>query len=265
MKALYFIVFSISLLFLSCEGLKPKDIRNEYLRNNLSDADYQKGKELLHKMQEAYGGKNNWLDKKQARFVQVADWYGNNIIGRWDTLPQIFEMISELGEDNSSLILKNGPTQGTYWAIKNGETFSKEEGKEVKEENETMKDKLLFKNYWFQFPFRISEADYIIYAGKEKVGEKEYELIYATWGSEEANTEYDQFILYLDPATLFIEYLYFTVRDKARILALTARFDDFKSIDSISLPHSQFVTKGKPGENGLKFHENHYLEIEWLP
>ena len=53
-------------------------------------------------------------------------------------------------------------------------------------------------------------------------------LLYATWGNEEANIEYDQFMLYLDKTTNRIEILYFTVRDKMKRISLTAEFKDFK-------------------------------------
>ena len=126
-----------------------------------------------------------------------------------------------------------------------------------------MKDKLLFKNYWFQFPFRIGEASIIAYAGEGAINGKTYDLVYATWGSESANNEFDQFILYLDKDTRFVEYLYFTVREKLPGVSLTAKFADFREVDKMLLPHSQFVRKGKTHRDGIKLHENHYESIQF--
>jgi hypothetical protein len=240
----------------------PIDIRTASLLDGVEAADYKKGKALIAEMETAYGGKEQWKAYKEGVFVQSADWYGRKAISHWDTLPQRFVLRCELGTDNSELKLLNGPNTGVRWGVENGASYSIRPNQEKKaEEYNRYSDKLLFKSYWFQFPFRVGEAEFISYAGEAIVEGQAYDLVFATWGSEAANTTYDQFILYLNKETHLIDWLYFTVRDKTPAVPICAKFDNFKYVDKITLAHNQYVMQGKPGAKGIKLHENHYEVI----
>ncbi|MEO1435047.1 MAG: hypothetical protein AAFV80_05880, partial [Bacteroidota bacterium] len=119
------------------------------------------------------------------------------------------------------------------------------------------------KNYWFQFPFRISEATYIAYAGETEFKGQAYDLLYATWGSEGPNTTYDQYVLYLNKETHYCEWLHFTLREKVKPMQLTAQFTDFRSINGVTLPFNQYITIGPPGKVWMKMHENTYQWIQF--
>ncbi len=243
----------------------PVDIRPEYLKeNNISEADKIKGKALLQEMQEAYGGMDNWLAFKTGRYAQTADWYENKMgIAGWDTLPQQFEMTSTLGTDNAEFTLLNGQNKGQTWGVEDWKSYQKIGDQKKFIPNEKYHHKLIYKNYWFQFPFRISEAPIIAYAGEDKVDGETYDLLYATWGSETPNREYDQYVLYVDKATKMIEWLHFTLRDKVNFIHITASFTHFKNINGITLPFSQYITVGHPTDRSWKMHENHYQWIKF--
>jgi len=229
-----------------------------------SNTNAQMGQVLLGEMQEAYGGKERWLSYEKASFSQIANWYGDRLgISGWDTLPQQFEMTSYLGTDNSQVTLLNGPNSGQTWAVKDWKTYRFYPNRKVNIENVKYQHKLIYKNYWFQFPFRISEAPIIYYGGQRKVNGETYDLLYATWGSEKANRSFDQYLLYLDPETKLIEWLHFTLREKVNFLHLTAQFDDFKEVNGIIVPFTQYVSFGSPGSGGLRMHENRYQWIQF--
>jgi hypothetical protein len=240
----------------------PVDIRTASLLDGVEAADYEKGKTLIAEMEAAYGGKEQWKAYKEGVFIQSANWYGRKTISHWDVVPQRFALRCELGTENSELKLLNGPNVNVRWGIENGNSYSIHPDQQRKaEEYNRYSDKLLFKSYWFQFPFRIGEAEFISYAGEAIVEGQAYDLVFATWGEEEANTTYDQFILYLDKETHLLHWLSFTVRDKIPAIPICAKFDNFKSVDKIILAHDQYVMQGKPGDNGIKLHENHYEVI----
>ena len=247
---------------------RPVDIRNKYLRHSLTADDYEKGKALIREMETAYGGKEAWLRQLMVSFVQRAEWYGRQKISHWDTLPKRFELRAKPGSDNCEMTLLNGPNTGTIWGVENGQTYTFDQDRNRKNtEPNAYTDKLIYKNYWFQFPFRIGEAPIIAYAGSEELEGKNYDLIYATWGSEKANPEYDQFVLYLNKESRLVEYLHFTVREKFGAIGLTAKFEDFRRIGPFRLPQSQFVRLGNPLKKGLKMHENHYelIQLDTIP
>ncbi|MBL4653424.1 MAG: hypothetical protein JKY53_11285 [Flavobacteriales bacterium] len=239
------------------------DIRNHYLKHEVTDQDSKKGRELLIQMQNASGGKENWQAHKRGTFIQKADWYGKLKMSHWDTLPQLYQLSCELGKNEGDLTYLNGPNSGTVWRVDNGSCYSMpENGEPQLKENKIAQHKIEFKSYWFQFPFRISEAEFVSYAGETTIDGVDYELVYATWGSEKANKQYDQFILYLNKKTHFTEQLHFTVREVSNAISFTARFDGFNTFDGITLPTSQYITKGRPeGKGRIKFHENHYTSI----
>jgi hypothetical protein len=240
----------------------PVDIRTEYLKKGIQEADYEKGKALIKLMEQAHGGKEEWLSYKNGVFIQLADWYGRLGVSNWDVVPQRFELTCELGGSDSELLLINGPNKGTKWGVENGESYklSSTQTKEFISKNHYT-DKLLYKSYWFQFPFRIGEAEFISYAGEAVINHVAYDLVYVTWGSEKPNSTYDQYIVYLNKETHLLEWLHFTVREKVAGMAMSAHFDNFKYVDKIILPHDQYVTRGAPGTDGFKFHENHYEVI----
>lgn len=258
-------IVAILLLGLLWFFMTPIDIRPEYLKDKIAEKDYVKGKALLQEMQTAYGGMDNWLAHKTGSYAQVADWYDDKLgIAGWDELPQQFQMTSTLGTDNSEFTLLNGPNKGQTWGVQDWKAYQKKEnGKKEFIPNEKYQHKLIFKNYWFQFPFRIGEAPIIAYAGESTVNGETYDLLYATWGSETPNRQYDQYVLYLDKETRLVEWLHFTLRDKFNFVHPTAQFTDFKTINGIVAPFSQYITMGTPEERGTKFHENRYQWIQF--
>ena len=87
----------------------------------------------------------------------------------------------------------------------NWKSYQIKNGQKEFTDNEKYQNKLIYKNYWFQFPFRINEAPNIAYAGESRVNGEMYDLLYATWGSEKPNRQFDQFVLYLDKETRMVE------------------------------------------------------------
>lgn len=240
----------------------PVDIRPESLRTTIDEAAYTRGADLMSEIHEAYGGIDHWRSFGTGSYYQVADWYDDKLgVAGWDTIPQEFVMTSMLGTDDSYFMLMNGANTGEIWGVEDWKSYHIDGGEKIFQEHEKYQHKLIYKNYWFQFPFRISEAPIIAYAGKGNIEDKEYDLLYATWGGAEANGTYDQYIMYVDPETRLIEWLNFTLREKVKFINITARFDDFQTINGITLPFSQYITLGNPQSNGRKMHENRY---EWI-
>jgi len=267
MKKIWKIVLILSTLMalgISWFLFTPVDLRPDYLGDKIAEKDFVKGKILVEEIEEAYGGKENWLAHKTGTYIQTANWYDDKFgVANWDSLPQRFQMTSILGTDDSEFTLLNGVNKGQIWGVKNQKSFQKKSDQIEFISHPRYQQKLIYKNYWFQFPFRFSEAPIIAYAGEAMVNGENYDLLYATWGTEKANCEYDQFILYVDKETRRVEWLNFTVREKANFFKITAEFSNFKTIDGITLPFSQYVTWGKPGKTAWKLHENQYESISF--
>lgn len=242
----------------------PSDLRPTYLGDKIAEKDYEKGKILLQEMQAAYGGMDNWLAHKTGTYSQIADWYDDKLgMAGWDELPQQFQMTSTLGTDDCEFTLLNGANKGQIWGVEEWKSYQNKNGNKEFVHHEKYHHKLIYKNYWFQFPFRISEAPIIAYAGESTVKGEAYDLLFITWGSEVPNREYDQYVLYLDKTTRMIEWLNFTLREKVNFIQITAQFTDFKVINGITAPFTQYITVGNPASNGRKMHENRYQWIQF--
>lgn len=236
------------------------DLRNEHLRKGISKEDRRKGKALIAEMEKACGGMEKWKSYTSASFTQTADWYDNET--NWTTNPQQFELTCTLGHSDGKLSLLNGPKKGMTWQIKNGKTLG-EDGQFDAEHHEMVWHKQDYKSYWFQFPFKIREAEIISYAGQREIEGTTYDIVYATWHSEGPNSRYDQFLLYLHPETRRLEWLEFTIRDIFPMAAGVSQFTNYQEQDGLTLPRSQFLTQGTLDRPMKKLHENHYQKISF--
>jgi len=213
MKKKWIVILSILTIFIIAGlwfFLTPVDIRPVQIRKEIQEEDFTKGSRLLKEMQDAYGGIEYWKTLGRGSYAQEADWYDDKLgVAGWDTNPQKFEMTSFLGSDDSQFKLLNGANKDQTWGVEDWKTYELVGGLKEFVENEKYQHKLVYKNYWFQFPFRISEAPIIAYAGESTVKGETYDLLYATWGSESANTKFDQYVLYIDKETKLVEWLFY--------------------------------------------------------
>ena len=236
------------------------DIRNDYLKSGIKAADKEKGKALIFKLEATCGGYEHWSRFTTAQFTQTADWYDNET--NWTINPQQFEMSCKVGGSDGQLTLLNGPKKGTTWNIKDGMTYA-QDGKMDMENHDMVWHKQDYKSYWFQFPFKIREAEIIAYAGKREIEGVNYDIVYATWHSAGPNSKYDQFMLYLHPETHQLDWLEFTIRDIFPMATGVSQFANFQENDGIRLPMSQFLTMGTLDKRGKKLHENHYQSFSF--
>ena len=238
------------------------DIRNNIVKQGITEQSTAKGKELLGKYEEASGGFDKWSSYKTGTFTQTADWYGKG--KHWTIDPQQYSLTAELGTMDGELTLIDGPMAGKTWTTKAGKVHAIEEnGDKVPDYHEIMTHSFPYKTYWFQFPFKVREADFISYAGTREIEGQNYEALFVTWHSEEPNTEFDQYILYLNPDTYLLDYLEFTLRDFNQFATGIVKNWNFQESGCITLPMSMSVTTGLLAKPMQKLHENHYHEIKF--
>ena len=237
------------------------DLRNEFLEKGITPESSKKGKELISRLEDACGGFENWQKFSTSQFIQTADWYDNET--NWTINPQEFEMTCTIGGSDGTLTLLNGPKKGTTWNIKNGMTYTSN-GKPDLENQKMIWHKQDYKSYWFQFPFRMREADIISYAGQRTIKGVNYDIVYVTWHSETPNSKYDQYMLYLNPDTHQLDWLEFTLRDRHPMAGGISQFANYKENNGITLPMSQFLTMGTLDKPMKKLHENHYQSFRFL-
>ncbi len=252
-----FVIVIISVA--AAAGQNLADIRPAELMDGISAEQASKGREMLAEMQQAYG-LSVWSELKTADFKMTSVWHVED--SGWLHNPQEFELKAYgMGSDDADLIFLNGPKVGEGWAVKDGKHFDLRGGEHIAKSVPDPHTKVLIKNWWFQFAFRITEADFIGYAGDENVRGINYQRVYATWGSEEPNETYDQYLLYIHPESKRMEWYYFTFREANPAARISIEQSDFRTVDGVLVPFVSTVRRAPPGKEAPLVHENTYNSI----
>ncbi|MFT4601343.1 MAG: hypothetical protein ACI857_001523, partial [Arenicella sp.] len=113
--------------------------------------------------------------------------------------------------------------------------------------------------YFTEIVGRMSNAEIIRYAGEKEFNGTNYDLVYATWKTEAAHKEVDQYILYFNKTTKMLDYASYTLRDNylkipgSGMMYGSIAFTDYKKIDGYMVPHTQSVFLMKPEEKLKKY------------
>jgi hypothetical protein len=249
---------------LICASCSLKDIRPASVRDGISVDERAQGQALLADVEAAYGGRDAWLAKDTGHFTMSADWLGfpNTVISQWETNPQRFEMQVVLGSDDVNLTLVDGPLSGQTYGLLGGRSYRVgPDGVADFDAKVPLAWKMSAKNYWFQLPFRVSEASVVAHAGEAEVDGQRYELVFLSWESAEPQREIDQFVLYVHPEHHHIEWLHITAREKGGWASATVRFEDVVAYGGISVPRTQTAWLGSPEERGRRMHQNTFESV----
>ncbi|MEL6548576.1 MAG: hypothetical protein AAFQ82_28395, partial [Myxococcota bacterium] len=96
--------------------------------------------------------------------------------------------------------------------------------------------------YFLEYTARSREHSYVRYAGPEVIDGQSYERVYGTWGDGDPNDAFDQYVSYINPTTGRIEKIFYTVRDAAGFATGAIHFEDFRTIQGVSVPFLMSVT-----------------------
>lgn len=256
-KAAAFVL--IPILLSSCA---PADIRNRQVREHgQAQASFGRGRELLLQVAERHG-LAAWKAFKTARFVSVDEWAGftGRFTGWWPVQKQRFRFDTLLGTFTSRVELLDGPKAGQVMGVQSWKGYGvSSTGARVEPAEDALSTFYLpTLQYFAELPFRILSAQYITYGGERELNGSTYQLIYATWGSLEANPENDQYELWINEDTLLVEKCFYTVRDAFKGAVGTIHFDDYREVQGVMVPFLQTVTLASP-ESTLYPVENNFF------
>ncbi len=129
-------------------------------------------------------------------------------------------------------------------------------------------------HYFAELPFRLLEAEHLIYQGKAKLHGKTYERVLATWGAPQPNARHDQYMLWINSETKLIEMARYTVRDAADLrngfqkklmqsLAMgTIHFEDYRKVEGVWLPYVHTITLQPPELTRFPLDKNYFHRLE---
>lgn len=232
---------------------KVADLRTDYLKKDIRTG--VDGRALLEESVKAMG------------YDKLKDYksYTVNSVFKWKPFWTIMPMNSLPGNKNKEIQFHfsinsfdgkveylKGRKKGDYHGIQSWHSYRSVNGKPI----EFKKDKrrswgLASYHYLIEAPYRLLNAPIIKYAGTKRKYGKEYDLVFATWGSEEANKNHDQWIIYINRETKFVELCQLTIRDfflpfPPNMAHATVQYISRTNEDEIHLPSEVSVQLLRP-------------------
>ena len=145
-----------------------------------------------------------------------------------------------------------GRKKGDYHGIQSWQSYQSVNQKPLKFKKDKRRSwGLASYHYMIEAPLRLLNAPVIKYAGTKSMYGEEYDLVFVTWGSEKPNKKHDQWLLYINKETKFIDLSQLTIRDfflpfPPNMAHGTVQYLSRTNVDDIYLPSEISVQLLKP-------------------
>ncbi|MBR32867.1 MAG: hypothetical protein CMN77_16310 [Spirochaetaceae bacterium] len=250
---------AVAAMMLSTAYCSLADIRPDSIKTGITEDQFTRGREILNRAVEAHGGLDRW-NKAGPVVVEFSDeWPGflnRALFMPWPENPVDAALYLLPGQDNSRIVIRKGESRGEFMGLQNWVPYSgeSEDGLtadvELEPDNDDIKFWVPTLNYFLQLPFRIGEADVVAYAGERELDGRVFQLVFVSWNRAEPQDMVDQYLLWIEKKTGYIEFATYTVRDMGGFVTGTMHYSDFESQDGLVIARSQAVVDSpeEPGE-----------------
>lgn len=231
-------------------GCGLADIRPDGLKHSakLTDAQVERGRAIIERMQEANGGRHAWMAHQVAQITLDDAWPGlleRNTFMPWSVSPAQLRLTMALGKDQGRLEFLNGEDKGSAWGVQRWATYLVEPGGLPKfKAHEDAWFYVPTLSYFIEAHMRLHEGQYIAYGGQRKRDGRTYDLVYITWGSAAPRDDIDQYVAWIDNASFELRYLEFTVRDLYGFLTAVAIYEDWHEVQGVKLAKTITIADG---------------------
>ncbi|MFK7925359.1 MAG: hypothetical protein AB8H47_25615, partial [Bacteroidia bacterium] len=100
-------------------------------------------------------------------------------------------------------------------------------------------------HYFLELPYRLKNAPIKRYYGERSLRGQAYNLVFASWGSESPNPDYDQYILWINTETKLVDYCVYTLRDNTNPVTRqkygSIAYQDYRDIEGFKVPFNMPV------------------------
>lgn len=253
MKKINHLVFLLiaAIVLQSCgiADLRTKMIKEE----GLTIQNQVKGKQILENAWKKQG-----FDKLKNHTVYSYNAQDNwkGLLGKmgqiWPDMKSEMEFKYQVGTFDGQVHFLDGKEKGNSVGLQNWNYY------EIIKSDTIFKDKNNKKNkrkvfgiaaiqYFSEMIDRLKNAPIISYAGEKNFRNQQYDLVFCTWTKIEPHMESDQYLVWINKKTGLMDFTQYTIRDNYlklpgyKILSGAIEFADFKNIDGVLIPHTQFV------------------------
>jgi len=243
----------VLILLLGLGSCKLADIRTTTLKKGESTK--ENGRTLLEESINTMGYDN----------LQNFENYSVKSVFNWKPLWSMMPMNALPGNKNKEIEFHfstnsfdgrvdylEGRKKGDYHGLQSWQSYQSVNEKPVKFEKDKRRSwGLASYHYMIEAPVRLLNAPIIKYAGTKSMYGKEYDLVFASWGSEKANKQHDQWLVYINKETKFIDLTQLTIRDfflpfPRNMAHGTVQYLSRTNVDGIHLPSEVSIQLLKP-------------------
>lgn len=237
----------LCLVMMSCQACMS-DIRTDLVKKDgTAMTNLDKGKALLKNIHEGQSA-TAWSDIEVYEVMLQDEFFG--IMGSFaKPFPEKKISMQAFYAPNSydgKLTFNNGKLKGKTWGIQSWKTYTQEAGNQaIFNKNKKITFWLPTYQYFIELPARIQNANVISYAGEQAFNGNDYDLVYATWKTQEPQKDIDQYMVWINKKTHTVDLVEFTIRDQMNFLKGTAIYEDLHDAgDGVVLPkHISIKTK----------------------
>lgn len=236
-------ILLIAFIFLPMlSSCRLADIRNDQLKAGITPAMEQRGKVILAGLQKTYR-MDLWRKKKLMTVRYADEWpafFTRTMAMPWHKNKQDVKFEMVLGTDDGRLEFLEEPHSKEVWGIQNWATYKITTGNPPK----FAKDKDIWfwlptYSYFTQCAYRIGEATIVAFAGEDNLNGESYDKVFATWDSAEPSPKIDQYVIWVNKRTGYIDLVEYTIRDMQKFMTGKLYYADYKLIDGIPVAHRQ--------------------------
>ena len=198
-----------------------------------------KAKDLLRQCLKAHGWDKGSTSVIAATYVD--DWSVGpeslRVYNNWPDLKQEVQhdfLSFQLGYSRVRLL--NGTAKDESWGVDNNVPYKIVDGKIRTIDDPNMSPALVGKEYFIQLPYWIKHVPITTYVKDTVVNNKAYHLVFGTWKTPEPNTEFDQYLYWINAKTKLLEIVQYTVRVVDPKAFGFVVFNDFRTVDGVVMP-----------------------------
>lgn len=230
-------IFPLILILVILSGCKMSDIRTPEMKTAIDAAgSANKAREILQSAILAHGA-DRWeefqtvsfdFQEQFMKFKFAAPFPGGGAKLKLEYITDSYD---------GRLTILDGKKKGEQWGLSDFSSWKKKAGKEmVWKHNKKTKFWLPTYQYFIQLPIKILEADYLRYGGKRSIDNTNYDIVFASWKTDEPQKEFDQYAMYINPETELIDLVEYTVRGAGASFRGVCLYENYNQVQGIQIP-----------------------------
>lgn len=245
-------------------GCTTADLRTDELKEHgFTKTAAERGRSLLRDVAKRHGV-NAWREHSTFQYEAV-DHFAWGWLSQewWPANPQRFRADLVTGTFTSRVRLLDGAQQGTTWGIQQWQAYTRPESDKHLRSSESTAIEFYLPtlHYFTELPFRLLRADVVVYAGSRTLEGQTYDLVLATWDQLAPSLQHDQYLLWVNRETKRLEMCRYTLRDAFDWATGTIFFDDYRTVQGVSIPFRQSVTLAGPTDVDRPVDENYFHQL----